>query len=191
MKLKKNKINIVVFFVVLSGCIFRTIEIKTTKAGHIVHSLLDRVSDELQDKYQMIDYGTSIAMPEGVLNKLGLCFKIYRVVTIEEARSIVVDCTLKLLNEVNQDPAVRPLMREYPFTLDNITIALFMFQSDGRVVFYPDICIADSNRGFVGYKTKVPKKEYGYYSESRESFAEAQKILQEQASSQKSIDLKQ
>jgi len=152
-----------------------------SKESQVVHSLLDRVSDQLTTQYNLKCHGTEVGMPEYVLNTLGLMFTCYRPLTVDEARLIAVDCVLELLNAANADEKVCALMKNRPFTVNNISITLVILNPDGRETYHPYLGDLSAYSSRIVYRTKKPNQDFGYETEREESFAEAQKILQEQA----------
>ena len=95
------------------------------KRGKAVDHLLGKIARVLEKKYHVDPFGTSIAMPGGVVKKLGLDFQIIGPLSREEARKILIEISQKFLLFVNDDEAVRPFLVNYPFEIKNIDIGLF------------------------------------------------------------------
>jgi len=152
-----------------------------SKESQAVNSLLNRVSAQLSAQYGIECHGTKVGMPDYVLNRLGLMFTCYRPLTVDEARLIAVNCVLELLNAANADEKVCALMKNRPFTVNNISITLVVSSLNGKRICYPDLGDLSAYSSRIVYRTRKPNQDFGYETEREESFAEAQKILQEQA----------
>jgi len=165
----------------LEGCGPRE---ELSREEELAFQIRSKVAHKLVAKYDMKMIGFSAAMPEGVINNLGLLFQVFRVLTIEEAREILVDGVQEFLSEINSNEEIRPYLKVYPFTPKNITIDVYVSGSKGEDVYDPNIEAAIVSRGKLWYATKDKNQKYGYKSEYEESFEEAVKLVSEAHSKQ-------
>jgi hypothetical protein len=108
---------------------------------------------------------------------LEIYFKVYRKLTKEEAREIVLECTQEFLNDINGNEDLRPYLKEYPFTFSNVEIALYIENSDRTDIFHPDICIAACTPKGVEFITDDPEKKHTFKEIILESHEEALELL--------------
>lgn len=105
---------------------------KLPEDEQVVGNVLQKIAKQLEIKYFMQAVGTNVGMPSGIVKLLGLDFRVYRVLTKEEARKILIESAELFLAVVNSDEAIRPYLKNYPFTRDNINIVLFITESSGE-----------------------------------------------------------
>jgi|GEM_PF-2624313 hypothetical protein len=153
---------------------------KPSQASMITSEIQAKLAKKLTQKYEMSVSGDSVAMPGGIVNNLGLCFHVYRVLKKEEIRKILVGCVEYFVNEINSNEKIRPYLEKYPFGPKNITIGLIMYTSEEGDVYDPDIEAAFAAGGVIWYGTKGKDQEFGYKNEYRESFEDAAKLVQGQ-----------
>lgn len=173
-----------IFFAHFSSCTSNTQELQdeVRSPSHIAGEIRTRAANKMAKKYNLIVVGMSAAMPEGIINNLGLRFHIHQAIKIEQARQILVNCVQELLTDINSNEEIRPYLEMYPFTPQNITISIIIYQKNGAEVFDPGICAARATRGKIWYSTMDKKNVYEYKSEYKESFEEAVKLVKESES---------
>ena len=142
----------------------------------LAYRIREQLAQKLSKKYHMTTIGEVIAIPDHVLNLLGLRFQIQGPLTKDELRNILVDCVEELLCAVNSNKEIRPYLKNYPFTPQNIDIALFIDGLDGRDVSSPNIGIAAASGNKLFFYTKKPSEEYRYITEE-ETYEDALKSL--------------
>ena len=116
-------------------------------------------------------------MPEGIVSQIGLQFRIYRHLTQEEAREILICSAERFASSVNSSVKIKPFLKIYPFTINNIDISLFIADSQGRDTFHPDIGIASIVNGELTYVTFQKTETLRRESEWSESYEDAVKLL--------------
>lgn len=145
----------------------------------IAREIRSNVGKKLSKKHRINLIGVGGGMM-GSVYMIGLSFQVRHRLEREEARYLVVDCTEELLAAVNSNEAIRPYLRDYPFTTKNVEIAIFSVQADRGEVFDPYIRVASiSESEDIYYRTKEPNK-IRYKNEYCEPYAEARaKVLGE------------
>ncbi len=144
--------------------------------GSITNGILKDVASTLSERYNMecIGFGGGWCGDK----KLGLSFKIRRVIDKQEARAMLVDCVQEFISNVNSNEALKPYLDGVVFTEKNIRLDIFVKDSQGNKVYYPDICVFGSIEGGIRYKFQSLEKKYGYIAKDRETFQEALSILE-------------
>lgn len=75
------------------------------------------------------------------VNELGVRLEMKGPVSKDELRYIVIDCIQEYLFYINADGAIRPFLKNYPFTPNNLDIAIFVHgkTKDDYKLYYPNI----------------------------------------------------
>lgn len=144
-----------------------------------VDVLIQRATTKLKKKYGL----KLLAVKEGMMDcvkLIGPQFQIYKELTKDEARSLVVNCVQDLLEEINKDEKIRPYLEAYPFGLAHVEVIIFIYMPTGKRIYHPNLAVVSACRGSIRYSTNDPENEFKYKSEETESFEEALKILKEQ-----------
>ena len=126
-------------------------EYKTPKSEQAVNNLLIKISRKLEKKFNLLSSGSSVAMPQGIVSQLGLDFKIEGSLTKEQIRKILIEISQEFLLFINDDEAVRPYLKNYPFEIRNIDIGLFFIDKKGYGLDAPNIAIASINGNEISY----------------------------------------
>ena len=141
--------------------------------------LLYRMIRRLGDRHELHYTGRSGSSDNGIYKKLGLSFQIFKTLSKDEGRKLLIDCSQEFLKEIHSDPAMQDYI-PLEFTASNIEMIICAAQSDGQTVFYPDIRIFALSKGTVQYLTKSPEQEYGFFTREEETFEEALHIVEAQ-----------
>ena len=185
--MKKHILILILFFSVLfligyglyGLATYSPYELKHLKEEKIANQVLTKLAGQLAKKYHLKVVGHSAEMPEGIINKLGLIFHIYQSLTREEIREILVDCVEAFLIEINSNKEIRLYLKVYPFTADNVSIILGIYQTNGKNIYDPEISSAWASRGKLRYATEEKGQKYGYKNEYEESFEEAEELVKQ------------
>lgn len=130
------------------------------------------VAKNLCQKHRMSLIGEGGGMM-GSVYIISLSFEVNRLMDRDEARERIVDCVEELLSAVNQSKEIRPYLKNYPFTVENVDMAIFIKDKNGRSVYDPNICVVSvyqSNE--ITFSTNEPN-QYKYKNEYCESYQEA------------------
>lgn len=138
----------------------------------------------LEHRYMMNSMGYSEQGDERHYNKIGLQFQIFRPLSKDEGRKILIDSAEELLTAINTTPEMLSFLEPSPFTYLNVEIVIFTYHSNGQSTYYPDIAVFADRRGIIRFATEREDMKYDYYTEEEETFEEALKIVQAQAQPQ-------
>jgi hypothetical protein len=133
------------------------------------------VGKKLAKKYSMHICGITGGLFERV-NRLGLSFDIVGPLSKGRLREILIDCAEEFLSDVNADLKIRPYLKNYPFTQNEIEIRLFIQDKNGYDVFDPNISVASARDGYLYYHI-AEDKIAPYKSTEEEPYEEALKIV--------------
>ena len=95
----------------------------------------------------------------------------------------MIESATDLIEKINANTALRPYLKNYPFTGNNVTITMFLTYPNGRKIFYPKIKIAAFFLDKLRYSYDTPETDGvgGYYLVETETFEEAKKIVESQS----------
>jgi hypothetical protein len=162
--------------ITLGGCDGRSEKAK------MAHKAVYNAVKTLNNRNQLHYIGIVEAADKQHYKKIGLEFELFRVVSKDEARKILIDSAEELLKEINSSPQLQPYLQPSPFTIANIEISIYIRHPDGNLVYHPDLGILSLRRGIIRYSTDTPemRHKYGFYTEEKESYEDALKIVQSQ-----------
>jgi len=183
LKLRGNKMK---FFLLMLCFILSIYSLNgcTKKSGEekMINDVMKKVSQILKNRYSLELAGIKIAAPapQKKIITLGLSFDVYRLISKDEARRILVDSTKELLNEINSK--LTSYLEPETFTTHNLEISIVVFHPDGKSTFYPDIRIFSNRKGKLLFSTETPEtqKKFGYHTRETETYEEALSIVQSQ-----------
>lgn len=164
--------------VILISCVLPT-NYGMPKNERIVGRLLQKVAKQLESKHKFQTIATNIGMPGGVVELLGLDFQICRLLTKEEARKMLIDCAEQLLSAINSDEELHPYLKRHPFTVEDISLIIFIVDKVGNDVYHPNIDTAQISRGILEYTTTDAVDTFTYRTRINESYEEALKAVKE------------
>lgn len=153
-----------------------------TVKAKIARSIMANVAETLNHRFQLRYIGFKEAADVNYYKEIGLNFQLLGLLSKDEGRKIILDCTDELLSELNSSLAMRPYLQPYPFTLDNIEIAIYVRNADGYDVYYPNISVFSLRRRVLEFKTELPemKNKYGYSTREKETWEDALEIVRSQ-----------
>ena len=132
------------------------------------------VSERLNKKYgwKLSAIGGS-ANKEGV-SKLNASYhrRGLKMTDIEEARELILDAIKEFLNEANTNEDFKPLMKDYPFTTQNLSIGIINYDEIGMDVYFPYISDISVGSGKIDYSSLGPEG-FSYVRQIKETYEEA------------------
>src|ERR1700733_1214182 len=171
-------------FLILLPVFFVFVAVKAcdnrSEKAKIAHPIMFKVIDLLETRYHLRYAGREESSDKGAYKTIGLLFNKFGKMSKDEGRKTIIDCVNVLLNEINSDSQLQPFLIEKPFTLSNVEIMIIVFTDEGKDIFYPDIQVFAFFCGKVHYSTNSPGHKYGHYTEEKETFEEAVRIIEAQ-----------
>lgn len=155
---------------------------KISKESKIVHQIVRQISEKYERKYKLNFSGISLSAPGGIYRKIGISFEYYGYLSKDDARKILVESATDLIEKINANDELKPYLKNYPFTGDNVTITIFLRLPNGQRIYYPDMKITKFHRNKVCfvYDTPETEKAKGYYFlEEKETLEETRQILEQ------------
>ena len=149
-----------------------------SKDDKMLYDFINHEGKILGIKYHMGQSATGIGGMDKVW-LMSLSFNRYGdPLTEKEARKLIINCVDDFLEAVNCDERLKPFLENYPFTAKNLELAIFNYDKDHVLHYFPDIAIVTNSRGKVGFLTEDTSTKYDYYTEKYETYDEAVSILE-------------
>jgi hypothetical protein len=169
-------ITIVFIFIAVSTSSFLFFNSKTRDYEDIANEIRAQIGKKLAEKHMMAVVGISGGMMKSV-NLVGISFQTYRAIDRDEIRYILIDCVEELLKAINESEEIRPYLKNFPFTMNNIRIEIFVSDSTGRWLYDPHIGVASISGGNkIYYCTTAPNVAL-FKNKYAESYEEALAIV--------------
>ena len=118
-------------------------------------------------------------MPGRNLKEFTLCFDAKEYLNKDELRTLLLNCTREMLEQINSSSEIRSAMVVYPFTEKNICIIIYNFDPNGKEIYDPRIVTARISNGMLEYKTLDPNNRYAVKNRFIESYQEALQVIQQ------------
>jgi hypothetical protein len=134
------------------------------------------IAQRLAQEFQMAPFGEGGSFYDCV-RELFLAFHIQGPLTKDQLRNILVTCVKELLEEVNSNDELRPYLKVYPFTSQEISITLFVIDKKGAEIYDPNIGVASAEEGKLIYKTIDRNDGLKNQSKIIESYEDALEIV--------------
>jgi len=139
-----------------------------------MYSMISRAANELEKKYNLSFAGHGGRTDlEDKTTEIFASFQINRLLTKEEARTMILDIVDVFLNVINNDKDHRPYLQYYPFDVHGLRIAIFISNKDRSTPLDPNLCTISLYNGMIHYCTEDPENPLRYKSEIYESYEEA------------------
>ena len=146
----------------------------------IANKITARVAKTLSKRHQMDLIGEGGGMM-GSVYMIGLSFQIRHPLNRNEARARIVDCTEELLVAINSNEEIRPFLKNYPFTTDNVRLAIFSVGLKGEKLYDPHIAVVSVDQSNdITFRTEEPNNP-SYKHRHKELYSEAVAILKNKA----------
>lgn len=123
------------------------------ESDKIALNLIDQTGKSLSAKYGLHPCGFGI---DNGFEYLEISFEVFRVLTREEARSMLIDCTQTFINNINSDEKIRPHLKYYPVTFQNAGIEFYIRDKNNKDIFHPNVCVATCSASGVYFYTTDP-----------------------------------
>jgi hypothetical protein len=140
------------------------------KSDAIVHEIMDETFELLGKKYKINPAGMGI---NGHFEYLELTFQLFDVLTQDQLREMLFDCSEVFLEKINSNEKVKPFLKDVPFTQKNIGIVFFIRDENNQDVSDPNFCCVSVRRGDFQFSTKTRENRYQYKNSIEETYEQA------------------
>jgi hypothetical protein len=147
----------------------------------LAHEITGKTAKKLKEQKGLSLAGTGGQMMDDI-QMMMMGFNFYKVVDIETARQLLVDSVQEYLSAINSNEEIRPHLHNYPFTAQNVEIAIYFYNLDGSNVPPGKLSIAEANQGKVVYYIDDPEK-HTIKPLHEETYEETLKLVNNETSS--------
>lgn len=133
----------------------------------------DNIAKMICEKHNLTVSGDYMALFDRV-NELGLNFDVKGPLSKDELRYLLIDCIHIYLYFINQDQEIRPYLKNYPFTPENLELIIYI-----HGVNKEDISVASTYIGKLFYDFYDPETQLKDRTEV-ETYEEALAIVKQQ-----------
>lgn len=137
-----------------------------------------KIINTLSERYHMDVIGVTSGLADNV-NTLGARFQIQGPLPKDKLRQLIVGCVEEYLNEINSDEKIRPFLKNYPFTSQEISVAILVVNK--RLdLYHPEISAVANSGKIIWFGTVDQENASGYKLIEEETYDEALKIVKGQ-----------
>ncbi len=133
---------------------------------------------QLEKEKGLRPVGTMGQMMDDV-QSIGLFFQYFQLVDLAESRALVVYATQTFLKNINNNKEIRRYLHNYPFTVKNLEITIFVSQEDGDSPPQGNIQVVSMDNGVISYELTATSKFEPWPVLHKETYEEALKIVGE------------
>jgi len=157
-----------------------------------MNKILNISLKQLKKRYGLVTIGTGGRNIEDKSQCESISFQLYRIITKEEARILLVEVVELILHNINNDNKITPYLHNVPFTYKNIGVRIFILNKDASNTFEPDLGLVSlTQRGTINYVTYEPNSKWcEYATDVEEPYEQAYKIVTQKDYPHKFSDLK-
>ncbi|MDX8431204.1 MAG: hypothetical protein SNF33_05305 [Candidatus Algichlamydia australiensis] len=161
-----------VLFLLLSIVLFSFY--KPSVHVQMANEIIATTALEIQKETPLYFFGEGGMMMDNI-KEIEMSFQKMGEISIEQSRSLVIQCAKLLLNNINENDQIRPHLISYPFTSENIALSIFIYNKRGGDVDSKNLCLVSLRNGKIRYlRDSIPRFEEVH----SESYEEAKAILE-------------
>jgi len=144
----------------------------------LMASIIDDSIDQLSKRYGLIPIGTGGGEKEGKSWLKCVSFQLYKKITKDEARILMVEMVEIFLRNINKNKIIIPYLYNHPFTYKNLELSVFILDKDGSDIFHPHLgLISLTESGTVNFVSYEPGPMCDYATDIEEPYEETYKIV--------------
>ncbi len=147
----------------------------TSKDEIIAKKITDDVAKKLLAEHNLHLIGTGAQMMNEI-EMLGVSFDYFNELDISTGRRLLVHCLQAYLQEINENKEIRKYLKNYPFTVNNIELRIWIKKPDGSQINKEKPSYLSAINGKLYYNFDDPKS-YSRTILHQESFGEALKAM--------------
>lgn len=143
----------------------------------LMNSIVNTSIKQLSKRYGLYQIGIGGSEKDGKSKTEFVAFNLYKKLTKDEARILIVEIVELFLSNINNNQEVKHFLYDNPFTFKNLEFTVLMFNSDGTDLYHPNVGLVSLTRkGTVSFVTYEPGTRCGYASDMEEPYEEAYRI---------------
>lgn len=169
--------KVVLFFLAFIGCIFcgcSDYGPKQMNEDRSMYSVIGQTAKELNEKHNLLCIGAGGG--SGIDNKIdsfNVMFQTQNFFNQDEARQLILECAETLVANIDNDEALRPSLKYYPYKIDKVSITILIRDEEGDDYYDPYLGAVLMYSGKIEYCTNDPEDRFQYKSIIEETYEEA------------------
>ncbi len=169
--MKFFRLSLSLMCLILVGCTNPDPEPKKNEKVALAAQVSKECAQTLSKRYGMSQSGQGGKMMYEI-EGLYLAFDIYRSISKEEAREMLIDCAHEVITTVNHNPAIQKHLLPGGFNKKSVQIQIYI-KPDHQKNYSPNLGVCSYNFGKLAYSTYDPENKYKYKTSERETYEEA------------------
>ena len=157
------------------------------ESSKIAFRVARKIGNRFEKKYGLYFAGISEAASKGKYDYIGFELFSYRLLTKDEGRVLLLKCAEDVLRAINSCPKLKPHLKDYPFTGDNIIVNIYVQPRKNPDVYHPNVAVFsfyNEKLFYTSYFSKS-KRNWSDYKEEVETYEEAKEIVAAQNAQKK------
>ncbi|CDR34451.1 hypothetical protein [Criblamydia sequanensis] len=143
----------------------------------LAQDMNNRFVNEVQNKYGLLLYGSGVKMlyhtKDSIVN-----FSHHGVLSRNELRRLLIEISMKYINEINNNVELIPYLDNSPFLPENLTLNIYPTSQEGKQLFYPDYCAGEMYKGNLYFVAEDELNPFGPAKvDEKESYDQACQIV--------------
>ena len=130
-----------------------------------VDRYVTQISKKICKKYRLsvCQRGGAQDKPDSGVRLINIGFAYYgEPIMIDQARKLIVTIAEEFLTKINANETLRPYLKNYPFTIHNMSIALYCYDFRGNEINHPYLNTVHNVKNQIGYMTQDPENHYKF-----------------------------
>ena len=141
-----------------------------------LYKILNNSQKLIEKKYNLSFRGNGISGPGKELQELFLSFNTKDICSNNELTRITLCAAEILLNEMNNNPDIQTYLdNNNPFTIKNVDIVVYNFDSNKRHLMHPQISTVEISDGVLTYRSYENDENYKLVNQFEETYEQAKK----------------
>ncbi len=150
----RNILALLLVVVIFSACMN-----SEEKRKAIVDNYIHKVGKDLSKKHKMLlNGGFEIQHAGSHVRSVHIDFQIFRPLTKNEARALILDCIQTAHQEINHNEKFKPYIIDGRYLLKEFTIRIFI-NPDKKITYYPNLGNVVFTSGKISYETNDPDRD--------------------------------
>lgn len=148
-----------------------------SKAAQLVEEVQIKAAEIIKKKYNIKPCGSGVAMSEGPIREIAICFDARGPYSKEKLREFLILFAHEIVATVQSNEGIQQYLFERPFGIKNVQIIIYNHDKTRREVCYPNISVAELSGNRLLYQSIDPNDTYNYIDQSEETYEEALEVL--------------
>jgi hypothetical protein len=158
----------------------QSLNFKQAPGDKLTNQIISKVTQKLSSKYPLTISTIGGGEDEKGIWQISVYYDYFgKALNLEESRILIVNIIETYLNEINNSEKIRPYLKNYPFTVDNLDFAIITNQLNGEWYFDPNIDTVNVINDTIKYSTRDPNNHLKYKNTVVEKYENALKIVKD------------